>query len=80
MADEKKIWVVQVDVRTADLENNLNKLADDSYTMHSIVRAVNDTWTVVAYDAARIMEKSTAAMVKQLTDLQGPQGKPAPSP
>lgn len=68
MSEAKKIWVVMVDVRTSDLEDKLNALADAEYTVHSVSTQKGDLWTVLAYDPAQVMKKTQAAMAKQLLD------------
>ena len=75
MADKKKVWLVQTDITTGELEDHLNEMAENGYTVHSLTRDADDYWVVVAYDAARIMEKSTESMIKQLADLQAAPSK-----
>jgi len=57
MADEKKIWRVILDVPREQLEDTLNKLADEGYQIHSKDRVCTEvgalggnTTTVYTYD------------------------------
>jgi hypothetical protein len=70
MNEEKKIWRVEPMVGVHELEDELNRFANDGYQIHSI-QANDKFFAIVAFDPTQIMKKQAEDMQTQMAALMG---------
>ena len=62
----RKAWLVRTDVPTAELEDTLNTLEQDSYQVFKIEAKTGVSYDVIACDPSLIGQRQGAALAKSM--------------